>query len=326
MMNEELPAPTANPFRPPGFNVDDESGYKYLEEHGYVVFKNVLNNEELNKGKSLAWDFLEGLPNAGIKRNDYKTWNHNWPDIYNKGILVEDAVGQSEFLWFVRSNENVQKVYRKIWETDELATSFDGFGIHRPFEYNKNWITTGGWYHLDQNGGDKPNKICIQGLVNFYDSGEDDGGLIVVPDSVKIFKDIFKTRTYKGDFVMLHKNDEKGIWRNEAKHLQPIKIVADAGDMLLWDSRTIHCNTPARTSRKLPTDGSQLEPRRLVAYVCMIPMNRLNKTIKEKRVQGYLQGATTTHWPEECEIGGRINTRFYTPLPLSDRQKALIPL
>jgi len=321
--------PSALSFRPPSFEVDDQAGYKYLEEHGYVVFKNVLNKEQIEQGKALAWDFLEALPKAEIKRDDPKTWDKNWPDPLGKGILVGDGVGQSPFMWYVRGVDKVQRVYKTIWNTEHLATSFDGFGIHRPFEYNRKWKTATGWYHIDQNGTKKPDRICVQGLVNFYDSGEDDGGLVVVPDSIKIFKDIFKARDFKTerDYVTVHKNDDQGIWKNEAANLQPIKIVANAGDMLLWDSRTIHCNSPANTERQVPADGTILSPRRLVAYVCMTPMKRLTENVKENRRTAYLQGATTNHWPEECDSIGRVSkTEVYHPTQITEVQKALIPM
>jgi len=325
-------APEAIAFAPPSFEVDDEAGYKYLEEHGYVVFKNVLTPTEVEKGRSLAWDFLENMKGSSINRNDPNTWDKGWPDPFGKGIIVSEAVGQSEFLWHVRGVEKVQKIYKTVWATNEVITSYDGFCMHRPFEYNSNWLTKTGWYHLDQNVHTKPNKICVQGLVNFYDAGDSDGGLVVVPDSIHIFNDIFKNRpgiAKIGDFVRLDKNNNTGIWKNEVQHkgLKPIKICAKAGDMLLWDSRTIHCNSPATTPRPLPTDGTILSPRRLVAYVCMTPTNRISPQLKAKRLEAYKIGHTTSHWPEDCNISGRRNTvGGYTPVSLNDSQKQLIPM
>ncbi len=137
----------------------------------------------------------------------------------------------------------MQRIYSRVWGTEEvinptdickeekrllraspdysfqqqLATSFDGFCLHRPFEYNKAWHTKSAWYHLDQNGHNKPHKICVQGFVNYYDSDavccklnlpcnsscsltsayfllQEDGGLVVVPRSHEIFNEIFKNR------------------------------------------------------------------------------------------------------------------------------------
>lgn len=120
-----------------------------------------------------------------------------WPDPFGTGILVSDGVGQSPFLWFNRGLDTVQSTFANVWQTDEvrlrrralpsagstdprewtlipqLATSFDGFCIFRPVEYSKDWATAPGkWFHVDQDGVTKPDKMCVQGLVNYYDSGE----------------------------------------------------------------------------------------------------------------------------------------------------------
>jgi hypothetical protein len=54
-------------------------------------------------------------------------------------------VGQSKFNWTVRGNANVQKIFSKIWNTDDLITSYDGFGVFRPYQYNSDWKTKSGY-------------------------------------------------------------------------------------------------------------------------------------------------------------------------------------
>eukprot|EP00005_Dracoamoeba_jomungandri_P009297 CAMPEP_0174273026 /NCGR_PEP_ID=MMETSP0439-20130205/53085_1 /TAXON_ID=0 /ORGANISM="Stereomyxa ramosa, Strain Chinc5" /LENGTH=353 /DNA_ID=CAMNT_0015363915 /DNA_START=17 /DNA_END=1078 /DNA_ORIENTATION=- len=315
----------------PRFSVDDPAGYEYLAENGYVVFKNVASEEELETGRSLAWDFLEGLE-AGIDRNDIETWNSGgWPDPFGNGIVCRDSVGQSEFLWFSRGLPSVQKIYSTIWNTPNLITSFDGFCIHRPYEHNSAWLTKGiSGYHFDQNGHTKPDKLCVQGFLNYYDAMEEDGGLVVVPRSHTIFNSVFKKRPHlanRGDWIVLHK--DRSMWEKELPEagLQPIKVCAKAGDFVVWDSRTMHCNASATSEREVPLEGF-LPPRRLVAYICMTPADRLSKEIKEKRVLAFRQGLTSTHWPEECNIarGRKRSLSSYVPPQLSDEQKRLIPL
>lgn len=47
----------------------------------------------------------------------------------------------------------------------------------------------------------------------------------------------------------------------------PIKINCKAGDFVIWDSQTFHCNTPAlKCEDKFP-----LRVERIVAYINMIP-------------------------------------------------------
>jgi len=298
-----------------------------------VVFKGVATAEEIEKGKGLAWDFLEGL-GAGIDRNDIGSWNTPlWPDPFGKGIVAGDGVGQSEFLWHARGIPNVQKIFSMIWNTTDLITSFDGLCFHRPYEYNESWRTKSPqWYHLDQNAFQKPSKMCVQGFLNFYPSGIHDGGLVVIPRSHTIFNQIFKSRPQlknRGDFISLH--NDKILWKHEIPkaNLGAIKVCAEPGDFVLWDSRTIHCNSPALTTREIPKDGTILDPRRLVAYVCMTPKARLSPEKFGPRLQCYLYGHTTSHWPEDVSVAtvrknkSRTN---YKPVELSEGQKKLIPL
>eukprot|EP01087_Luapelamoeba_hula_P024690 TRINITY_DN9496_c1_g1_i1.p1 TRINITY_DN9496_c1_g1~~TRINITY_DN9496_c1_g1_i1.p1 ORF type:complete len:316 (-),score=43.19 TRINITY_DN9496_c1_g1_i1:1092-2006(-) len=234
-----VPIPTAVPR----FASDDPAAYlEYLDANGYVVIADVLSPDQLHTGRSLAWDFIESRPQNKAQRNDPLTWTDElgWPDPYGNGIIVGDGAGHCEFQWFVRGVPAVQQVYKNIWNTEELITSFDGFCMFRPAEYNESWRTGTGWYHIDQNGNTKPDKMCVQGFVNFYDAGLTDGGLCVVPKSPTIFKTLFEDPDYvkMGDFVRM----KESVWTKEAAELRPIKVCAKAGDMVLWDSRTIHCN------------------------------------------------------------------------------------
>jgi len=316
----------------PRFDLDDAEGLKYLDENGYVVFKDIATPEELEKGKQLAWDFLESVT-PGVKRGVPETYaTASWPDPFGKGIVCGDGAGQSTFQWFVRGIAKVQKVYAKIWGTDELITSFDGFCIHRPWEYRPEWKTKdGSWFHLDQNGIAKPEKICVQGFLNFYTAGEADGGLVVVPKSHTIFTTIFQNRPNwagRGDFIPLY--GERSVWDKEIKSagLSPIKICAQPGDFVLWDSRTIHCNAPATIPRAVPTDGSVLEPRRLVSYVCMTPTARAKHSIISERILAFKEGMTTSHWPEDCVTQNARKNRkeIYVPPELTPEQRKLIPM
>jgi len=314
------------------FDINDENGYKFLDENGFVIFKDVATPEQIEKGKSLCWDFMEGLK-VGIDRNDINTWfSPGWPDPFGKGIVIGDGAGQSSFLWFVRGLPSVQTIFSKIWNTNDLITSFDGFCIHRPYEYEPKWKTVSQmWYHLDQNGHNKPRKISVQGFLNFYPAGIHDGGLVIIPKSHTIFNEIFKNRPHlkkRGDWISLI--NDKSLWEHEIPKagLKAMKVCAEPGDFVLWDSRTIHCNAPADTEREIPTDGTFLPPRRLVTYVCMTPRERLTHEAQVKRVRCYMNGESTSHWPEEVSTPSVRQNRKdgYVPTVLTDEQKKLIPL
>eukprot|EP00463_Aulacantha_scolymantha_P000371 TRINITY_DN1223_c0_g1_i1.p1 TRINITY_DN1223_c0_g1~~TRINITY_DN1223_c0_g1_i1.p1 ORF type:complete len:391 (+),score=105.53 TRINITY_DN1223_c0_g1_i1:145-1173(+) len=319
-MEPKLPPPIVpNPVTP-RFDFQELSqvaqAKRYLDKHGYVIAKNVLTAEEIKKAKDLFWGFVVGIPTRfpkeftneekenWAKRDNVKTWSTNWPADPKNGIFSKFGIGQSAFLWFVRSRPLVKKVFQEIWEDKDLLVSFDGCGVFRPWKYNSSWKTNGGWYHVDQNAATKPDRESVQGLISLYDGGRSTGGLTVIDNSVKDFKGVQSRidESLKGtwDFVPIPKTDE--ILQTPG-HL----VCCKAGDLLLWDSRTIHCNSPGDSfqideNTKVEvkkTDDGPWDLIRLVCYVCMTPRKKASKEILEERKCAVEKGVTTNHWPHE---------------------------
>jgi hypothetical protein len=299
-------------YCPPKFESDDPKLVEYFETNGFVVIKNAASPEEIQKGINLWWDLVEAQQPL-IKRNDPSTWE-TWIASSSNGIMFGYGIGQSEFLWFVRQLPKVKEAFTKVWGTDDLLVSYDGCGVFRPVEFNPIWRTTGGWYHIDQNCYNRKGRHAVQGLMNFFPSGPHDGGFVVVPKSTHMIDAAFekydnlctkKTR----DFVQLFPEDE--FWVEAVKQvkrdastkydLYPVKLVLDAGEFVLWDSRAIHCNHPVTKPSKDPLAKTQL--KRLAAYVCMTPtaLAKDIDTLVKWRIYAFQHGLTTTHWPHEFQ-------------------------
>lgn len=139
----------------PRFSVTDqkqlERGVEHLNEYGYAVFSDILSPGEITSNVDLFWKHLEDLaPPYHIKRNDAQTWENPWLGISHLGIMSGEGFGQSQFMWAVRGNPNVKKVFAQIWQTPELLVSFDAAGCFRDWSLNPEWKTITGWYHCDQ--------------------------------------------------------------------------------------------------------------------------------------------------------------------------------
>ncbi|CAF1044398.1 unnamed protein product [Adineta steineri] len=197
-------------FNSPRFTVNDaeqiQQGIEHLNEHGYAVFSNVLSPNEITLNIDLLWEHFESLlPPYFIKRDDAKTWDDAWPGIPEFGILSDDGFGHSQFIWSIRGNPNVKKIFTEIWKTPELLVSFDAAGCFRDWRINPSWKTVSGWYHCDQNPMEKSNRCSIQGFVSLTDNDESTGGLVVVPQSHKHFDEL-RSIADKNNAVMITQN------------------------------------------------------------------------------------------------------------------------
>ncbi|CAM4946233.1 unnamed protein product [Rotaria socialis] len=187
----------------PRFSVTDnkqlDEGFTYLNAHGYVVISDVMSQDEVNMNKELLWKFIESVSNSTIKRDDPETW----PSFSSHGVINGLGIGQSEFLWSVRSNRQVKNIFARLWNTRQLLVSFDGCGVYRDWRYNSTWKTNDSWDHVDQNPKLKPDRCCIQGIVSLTDQNQRISGLIVYPRTHLRFTELWDITKNSRDFVQV---------------------------------------------------------------------------------------------------------------------------
>ena len=123
-----------------------------------------------------------------------------------------------------------------------------------------------------------------------------------------------------GDWVRLHKNDElQG---------QGTLVTCKAGDLILFDSRTIHGGLVG-TGIMDPTKKVNTLSRLSLA-VCMTERNRASEEVLKTRVKAFKKGTASNHWPHDFKdhsmgSGGLENNDFqYTPIELTEEIRMLI--
>ncbi|MEM7216807.1 MAG: phytanoyl-CoA dioxygenase family protein [Pseudomonadota bacterium] len=280
----------------PRLDAGSAESVAYLEEHGYVVIRSALTTDQAGTAIELLWDYLEGL-GTGIDRNDCDTWDDDrWPTAVHGGILPSHGIGHSAAQWFIRDVAAVQDSFAAIWDTNDLLTSFDGVTIWRPWRHNSAWRTNDGpsWLHIDQHPIGRPGKHCVQGLVNLLPTSPSTGGNVVVPGSHRRFASI--PTDYVARLARIHSSIDHFRFPNDDPLLantQPIQAHMEAGDMLLWDSRTIHCSGPGSET---PPDDKQL--LRAASLICMMPRSKSNPEVIERRKRAVADRTSTTNWSD----------------------------
>jgi ectoine hydroxylase-related dioxygenase (phytanoyl-CoA dioxygenase family) len=225
------------------------------------------------------------------------------------------GIGHSEAQWFLRGVPNVKKAFAKIWDTDELLTSFDGVSLWRPWNINPEWKTESGqsWFHIDQHPISKPGKQCIQGLVNLLPTSREIGGNVIIPGSHKFFENL--PNEYEERLSRLPLDIDHFRFPNDDPKLSSSKAVMchmEPGDLLLWDSRTIHCSN---SGSELDQDTTGLI--RAASLICMMPKNLSSEDILEKRREAVEKLISTTNWTNSF----RNADEFPLILEAKDRDK-----
>merc|ERR1719453_2965317 len=270
----------------------------HLEAEGYAVVADVFDGDDaaLSRAVGLQWDFLEGLPRARARRDDPATWTDDgWIPDPDNGIVHGFGFGQSAAQWALRLRPRVRRAFEAVWGTADLLVSFDGGNMVRPAGAGAPWAPTrGGWWHVDQNAlrAGQRGRCCVQGLVTLTDANAATGGLCVVPRSHRDFAALCARALLARGGVL---------------------VCARAGDLILWDSRTAHCNTPALAPAEEAEEEEEegrakrdpaVSLQRQVGYVCMTPARWATAETLARRRDAFVRGESTSHWPHEFVVAG----------------------
>ena len=246
-----------------------------LKENGYVIIPNVLNIHEINQAKQLFINWKNSIPNLDKL--------HNTIDPH--GIFKFLEIGHQEFAWNIRTRYNIINIFKKIWNTDDLVVSFDG-SCYISKDCNKKDKT---WTHTDQ----APNSIglkCYQSFVSLTNNEE--RTLIVYEKSHLLHEKYFKERNIS------HSKNWNLIDIDYLNSIEYSKktLKVNAGDLVIWDSRTFHQNQYGKINSE----------ERLVQYLCYLPKNvkNNNKNQQNKRLKYFNERRTTSHWPYPLNVNG----------------------
>lgn len=305
-----------------------------LRDRGWEVVPGVLGPRTCGDIIGKLWDSLTAL-GVGIVRDDVSTHGDDrWPQSLH-GIIQGARLGQSPAAWAVRSDPEVHRTFARLWGEDNLRVSMDAVCIVRPPENNrfigkrpprKN-AHNERWYHLDQGSGSRGER-CVQGFVTLEDITEEDSTLCVLEHSHRYHSAFFDSKykqrhsTSKEDWVKLSKDEiawykgrtgastsevhggSVGSWRVRER-----LVTAKAGDLVLWDSRTVHCN-------RNPVCGRANPRWRYVVYVCMMPAMLVGPGAVEKRRQAVMELRTTSHRVDKPKLFGHYGRTYGKDLPM----------
>ncbi|CAF1473076.1 unnamed protein product [Adineta steineri] len=295
----------------------------------------LLNDHGIGQSEFM-W-YLRGIPN--IKKVFSHIWNSNelFTSFDGAGCFRNwhlNKKWKTDSGWYhcdqnpFKKPDRIKKVFSHIWNSNELFTSFDGAGCFRNWHLNKKWKTDSGWYHCDQNPFKKPDRCSVQGFVSLTDNNESTGGLVIVPGSHKNFINLqflVNEERLWGDFVAMPSEVTETI--------HPRLVQCKAGDLIVWDSRCIHCNTPALIDKPDYETFSKTQLLRIVAYICMSPLSLFEpdgvryeslEEFRELREDFVRDRVTCTHWPLELATASRAPHIDKIPLKLNACQHSLI--
>ncbi|KAJ5356552.1 Phytanoyl-CoA dioxygenase [Penicillium concentricum] len=260
-----------------------------LENQGYAIIKNAIDPERALEYQRKALDWLKSF-NPALDLDDPSTWTTENMPVHSKiNTFNGYCVTHEKFMWDARMEPKILDAFAKIWGTDELLVSFDALNITLPNRKDK--PAQKPWPHVDQSPM-RRGLHCVQGVINLSHAGPEDGSLMVFPRSNKATEGFFDTETDPSTWEqkdIRNFNLEEIQWF-EDHGMKPHKVLAEPGDLLVWDSRTVHWGGE-------PTVNSNTI--RTVIYASYAPYELATEETLKLKKEAFESYQATTHWPHE---------------------------
>ncbi|GAA0880083.1 DUF1479 family protein [Algoriphagus jejuensis] len=236
-----------------------EEDWSFWKQNGYIVIKNAVPKEQVEKTAAFLWEFEEKEP------NDPATWytppraEIQMKELINTGMV---EVYNNQCLWDNRQYPKIHQAFADIWGTEKLWVSIDRANLNFPIrpghEYNA-------FIHWDYDPETKPQNV--QGVLALADQTDPDmGGFQCVPELYRNY-----------DTWKLNQPPDRDRYKPDTTGFEPVKVPMEAGDLLIFHSTQPHGIRANRSMGKV----------RMAQYISMMPAQEENTSLKEWRISSW---------------------------------------
>ncbi|MFC6646183.1 phytanoyl-CoA dioxygenase family protein [Granulicella cerasi] len=221
-----------------------EEDLAHCDEHGYVVLRGAISEEDARDSEAAVYEQLKMDPNDAESWYGAELGHTIWVPLLRHAALVKN-----------RRSAKVAKAFAQLWGREDLWATVDQAGFNPP--EREGWPFPGPHLHWDTTLAE-PHHFGVQGVLYLVDVAEDQGAFCCVPGFHRSLGDWLK-RVPAGDDVREYAK------RSLTSELMP--VAAKRGDLVLWHQSLPHASSANRAERP-----------RVVQYMSMWPTSFAHNT------------------------------------------------
>ena len=274
-----------------------EEDWKFWIENGYIVIKDAVPKEQVERLAKFLWEFEEKDP------NNAETWyappraEMKMKELTNTGMV---EVYNHQYLWDNRQVPKVHQAFADIWGTEKLWVTIDRANLNLPI---KPGYEARGFIHWDYDPETKPQNV--QGVLALADQDDENmGGFQCIPELY---------RTY--DTWKLTQPDDRDRFKPDVSGFEIVKVKMNAGDLLIFNSTEPHGIRPNKSGNNV----------RLTQYISMMPAEEDNDALREWRITSWKERKAPEGYAFPGDPRGWEQTKYETAV-LSPLGKKLLGL
>lgn len=198
---------------------------EFWHQNGYIVLKSAITKEACENTRNAIWEFL------GKSIADEQSWYTQHPE--QRGMMVHFS--DHPTLNANRNSPRIQKAYEQLYQSKLIYKTIDKVSFNPPIVPNYSFM--GSDLHWDVSL-HLPIPYRLQGLIYLSDCKENEGCFHCVPE-------------FHNQIERWLKNVPKNVNPRDyaLQTLQPIPIIGEAGDMVIWHQALPHCATANHGSK-----------------------------------------------------------------------------
>lgn len=239
-----------------------EADFRHWQTRGYVIVRNAVDADHVQRLKDLLWAFEEKDP------NDPGTWytpqrrDHLMTELNGTGMV---EIYNHQYLWDNRQQQRVYDAFVDIWDIEELWVSIDRANLNPPKKVpgpNQN-----GFIHWDSDTSLDPLPIGVQGVLSLVKQDGDIGGFQCIPELFYDFDNWVKTQPADRDPM-----------HPDTTGLKITNIEMEPGDLMIFNTLLAHGVRPNHSINS----GNRV---RMAQYISMFPANEEDVIDRAERVR-----------------------------------------
>jgi hypothetical protein len=220
---------------------DTDTLRSVFARYGFVVARSVVSEAHCDALVGRAKEIVRTL-SPGFDLDDRSTWHFMPRDsegtpVLSRGFL---EIYHDEAWAAVRQSERIFLLWCALWGTTRIWTSFDRLGVKPPSHESSNALPL----HVDQNPLHGCGFRTVQGILALKDCPVELGTTVLVPNGHSSFSEWSRFAPVGPTKHYVTLEPFEG-YRDLLGMAQPVPI--RKGDLVAWDSRTPHANSPNRT-------------------------------------------------------------------------------
>ncbi len=257
---------------------EEEAFLDAWSRYGFIVGKSLVSKKQCQQAVERIKTVLDTLSDGKYDITKPETYGYLPKDeqglpCISRGFFElyhDDSLAQ------LRQSVRLWLHHVLLWGRADLWTSFDRFGIKTQDQDNAPGLPL----HVDQNPLVHPYFKTTQGVLALVDCPVEQGTFVGVGGSRNLFNRYVTAiekhdAAYRGEYVEAGWNLD--LDRQLRPFAQPIPL--EAGNLVSWDSRTTHGNSP-----------NLLTSPRFVAYISYGPTRETVPGMRERRLEALNTG------------------------------------